>query len=86
MGAAFLHVETRTMHMHVVGVLVLDPTGNPGGFVWVPRTHPPRSGHQSVFVGETEDRVTATQIPWLGMTGGRRRVHGERGQLTQGLL
>ncbi|HZM54588.1 MAG TPA: wax ester/triacylglycerol synthase domain-containing protein [Acidimicrobiales bacterium] len=32
MDAAFLYIETRTMHMHVVGVLVLDPTGNPGGF------------------------------------------------------
>lgn len=32
MDAAFLYIETRTMHMHVVGVLVLDPTGSPGGF------------------------------------------------------
>jgi diacylglycerol O-acyltransferase len=32
MDAAFLYIETRTMHMHVVGVLVLDPTGGPGGF------------------------------------------------------
>jgi diacylglycerol O-acyltransferase / wax synthase len=27
MDAAFLYLETPTMHMHVVGVLVLDPTG-----------------------------------------------------------
>jgi diacylglycerol O-acyltransferase len=32
MDAAFLYIETPTMHMHVVGVLVLDPTGSPGGF------------------------------------------------------
>jgi WS/DGAT/MGAT family acyltransferase len=32
MDAAFLYIETRTMHMHVVGVLVLDPTESPGGF------------------------------------------------------
>jgi hypothetical protein len=25
MDAAFLYIETRTMHMHVVGVLVLEP-------------------------------------------------------------
>ena len=32
MDAAFLYIETPTMHMHVVGVLVLDPTGSPGRF------------------------------------------------------
>ncbi len=31
MDAAFLYFETPTMHMHVVGVLVLDPKGVPGG-------------------------------------------------------
>lgn len=30
--AAFLYIETPTMHMHVVGVLILDPAGRPGGF------------------------------------------------------
>jgi WS/DGAT/MGAT family acyltransferase len=32
MDAAFLYIETPTMHMHVVGVLVLDPAGLAGGF------------------------------------------------------
>jgi WS/DGAT/MGAT family acyltransferase len=31
MDAAFLYLETPTMHMHVVGVVVLDPAGVPGG-------------------------------------------------------
>jgi len=30
--AAFLYMETPSMHLHVVGVLVLDPDGAPGGF------------------------------------------------------
>ena len=30
--AAFLYMETPSMHLHVVGVLVLDPSGAPGGF------------------------------------------------------
>ena len=30
--AAFLYMETPSMHLHVVGVLVLDPTGAPDGF------------------------------------------------------
>jgi len=30
-GAPFLYIETPTMHMHVIGVLVLDPAGIPGG-------------------------------------------------------
>ena len=32
MDAAFLYMETPSMHMHVVGVLVLDPGDAPGGF------------------------------------------------------
>jgi WS/DGAT/MGAT family acyltransferase len=32
MDAAFLYIETPAMHMHAVGVLVLDPAGRPGGF------------------------------------------------------
>jgi WS/DGAT/MGAT family acyltransferase len=32
MDAAFLYFETPTMHMHVVGVLVLDGSDVPGGF------------------------------------------------------
>ncbi len=32
MDAAFLYMETPSMHLHVVGVLVLDPAGVPGGF------------------------------------------------------
>ena len=32
MDAAFLHAETTTMHLHVVGVLVLDPTTAAGGW------------------------------------------------------
>jgi diacylglycerol O-acyltransferase len=32
MDAAFLYLETSSMHMHVVGVLVLDPGDAPGGF------------------------------------------------------
>jgi len=32
MDAAFLYMETPSMHLHVVGVLVLDPTGAPDGF------------------------------------------------------
>ena len=32
MDAAFLYLETPTMHMHVVGVLVLDPAGRTGTF------------------------------------------------------
>jgi len=32
MDAAFLYFETPTMHLHVVGVLVLDPGDLPGGF------------------------------------------------------
>ena len=31
MDAAFLYLETPTVHMHVVGVVVIDPTGVPGG-------------------------------------------------------
>ena len=30
--AAFLYMETPSMHLHVVGVLVLDPGGAPDGF------------------------------------------------------
>ena len=32
MDAAFLYLETPTMHLHVVGVLVLDPGDSPDGF------------------------------------------------------
>ena len=32
MDAAFLYMETPAMHMHVVGVLVLDPGDRPDGF------------------------------------------------------
>jgi len=32
MDAAFLYMETPSMHLHVVGVLVLDPGGAPDGF------------------------------------------------------
>ena len=32
MDAAFLYMETPSMHLHVVGVLVLDPGGVPDGF------------------------------------------------------
>ncbi len=32
MDAAFLYIETPAMHMHAVGVLVLDPTGLASGF------------------------------------------------------
>ncbi|HEY5109590.1 MAG TPA: wax ester/triacylglycerol synthase family O-acyltransferase [Acidimicrobiales bacterium] len=32
MDAAFLYMETPSMHMHVVGVLVLDPGAGPDGF------------------------------------------------------
>jgi WS/DGAT/MGAT family acyltransferase len=32
MDAAFLYMETPSMHLHVVGVLVLDPGDAPGGF------------------------------------------------------
>ena len=32
MDAAFLYLETPTMHLHVVGVLVLDPGDTPDGF------------------------------------------------------
>jgi len=32
MDAAFLYLETPSMHLHVVGVLVLDPGAAPGGF------------------------------------------------------
>ena len=32
MDAAFLYLETPAMHLHVVGVLVLDPGDSPGGF------------------------------------------------------
>jgi WS/DGAT/MGAT family acyltransferase len=32
MDAAFLYMETPSMHLHVVGVLVLDPGDSPGGF------------------------------------------------------
>ena len=32
MDAAFLHAETTTMHLHVVGVLVLDPSTASGGW------------------------------------------------------
>ena len=30
--AAYLYMETPSMHLHVVGVLVLDPGGAPDGF------------------------------------------------------
>ncbi|MDT7539626.1 MAG: diacylglycerol O-acyltransferase / wax synthase [Actinomycetota bacterium] len=32
MDASFLYFETPSMHMHVLGVLVLDPAGMPGGW------------------------------------------------------
>ncbi|MBV8950562.1 MAG: wax ester/triacylglycerol synthase family O-acyltransferase, partial [Actinobacteria bacterium] len=32
MDAAFLYIETPSMHMHVVGTLVLDPSTMPGGY------------------------------------------------------
>ena len=32
MDAAFLYLETPSMHMHVIGVMVLDPGDAPGGF------------------------------------------------------
>ncbi|MHB8219361.1 MAG: wax ester/triacylglycerol synthase family O-acyltransferase [Acidimicrobiales bacterium] len=32
MDAAFLYIETPTMHMHVVGVVIMDPTGLDGPF------------------------------------------------------
>jgi diacylglycerol O-acyltransferase len=32
MDAAFLYMETPAMHMHVVGVLVLDPGAGGDGF------------------------------------------------------
>lgn len=32
LDAAFLHMETPDMHLHVVGVIVLDPSTVPGGY------------------------------------------------------
>ncbi|MCU1461274.1 MAG: hypothetical protein JWO37_1349 [Acidimicrobiales bacterium] len=32
MDASFLYLETASMHMHVTGVIVLDPTDVPGGY------------------------------------------------------
>src|SRR5512142_3272428 len=32
LDATFLYFETPSMHMHVVGVLLLDPSGVPGGW------------------------------------------------------
>src|SRR5947207_11372387 len=32
MDASFLYIETPTQHMHVVGVMLLDPSTVPGGY------------------------------------------------------
>ena len=67
------------------GALIGGESGHPGSGYrpWVPRLPSTQIRWPARIRGQSEGGAPATQIPRLGMTGGRKWSYVGRGQLTQ---